>query len=100
MPEESSIQQFWRGLIGSSPKKVWFVIIGSHKKLKDAQEQVEQIIEMPNDFTAEIYAPYGENPYYAVIIGANLTYKEAQQLRQAAIKTGLPKDAYLWTFPK
>ncbi len=100
LPEESPVQQLWRGLTGSSPKKVWFVIAGSHQKLKDAREQVKQIAEEKEGLTAEIFDPYGENPYYAVVIGANLEYKEAQKIRQDAIKAGFSKDTYLWTFPK
>ncbi len=100
LPEESSVQQFWRGLTGSTPKKVWFIIVGSHQKLKDAKEQVKQIADEEKGFTSEIFDPYGENPYYAVVIGANLTYKEARQLRQEAITAGFSKDIYLWTFPK
>ena len=61
---------------------------------------MNQIAEEKEGLTAEIFDPYGENPYYAVVIGANLGYKEAQKIRQDAIKAGFSKDTYLWTFPK
>ncbi|UCH03099.1 MAG: SPOR domain-containing protein [Candidatus Bathyarchaeota archaeon] len=100
LPEETRTQQIWRGLTGSSPKNVWYVIVGSHLKLEDAERQVQQIAQEKKGFRAEVYAPYGENPYHAVVIGANLTHKQAQQLQQRAIAAGFPKDTYLWTFPK
>ncbi len=79
---------------------MWFVIAGSHIKLGDAQRQAQQINRKWPDFSGEVYAPYGGNPHYAVVIGANLTYEEAQKLLQRAIAAGLSKDTYLWTFPK
>ncbi|MBI5749602.1 MAG: SPOR domain-containing protein [Nitrospinae bacterium] len=100
LPKETSTQQIWRGLTGSSPNNVWFVIVGSHLKMEDAKKQAQLIAKEWKDFKAEVYAPYGENLYYAVVIGANLAREEAQQLRQKAILAGFPEDTYLWTFPK
>ncbi len=100
MPEETKIQQFWRGLTGSGPRNVWFVIAGSHLKIEDAQQQVQQIINKSQEFTPEIYKPYGDNKYHAVVIGGYLTKIEARKLQKKAIEAGLPKDTYLWTFPK
>lgn len=97
LPKENLAQQFLRGLTGSKSERTWFVIAGSHLKLKDAERQVQRT--RPG-FKAEVYAPYGGNPYYAVVIGANLNYVEAQRLRRQAIAAGFPKDAYLWTFPR
>ncbi len=100
LKEESPAQQIWRGLTSSCPKDVWFVIVGSHLELEDAQKQAGLINKEWKDFKAEVYDPYGENIYYAVVIGSNLTHEEAQQLRQKAILAGFSEDTYLWTFPK
>ncbi|HEB36127.1 hypothetical protein LCGC14_0953040 [marine sediment metagenome] len=100
LPKESSMQQIWRGLTGSSFKRVWFVIVGSHPELEDARNQAHQIDQRGEDFEAEVYAPYDDNPNYSVVIGANLTYEEAKELKKRAIEAGLPKDTHLWTFPK
>lgn len=99
-PPETRIQQLWRGFTGSGPRRVWFVIAGSHLKLEDAQKQVRQILGKTKDFKPEVFAPYGDNKNYAVVIGANLTLIEAQQTKKKAIAAGLPEDTYLWTFPK
>lgn len=100
IPEESQTQQFLRGLTGSTSKNVWFVIAGSHPKVEDATAQAGQITQSGKGFTAEVYAPYKENRNYAVVIGSNLILEEAQRLRQKAVTSGLPKDTFLWTFPK
>ncbi|MBI5287187.1 MAG: SPOR domain-containing protein [Deltaproteobacteria bacterium] len=102
LPEETRTQQLWRGLTGSisTPQKAWSVIVGSHLKLEDAKRQAHLINQEDKGFKAEVYAPYKGNPHYAVVIGANLTYEEAKELRQKAIAAGLPKDTYLWTFPR
>lgn len=100
MPQETPIQQLWRGLTGSRPRQVWFVIAGSHLKVEDAQKQAAQIRAKTSDFKAEVYAPYLDSKYYSVVIGANLTLIEARQLLKKAIASGLPADTYLWTFPR
>jgi hypothetical protein len=99
LPVQSPADQFFQGLIGGTPKKVWFVIVGSHLHLGDATKQARQINGKLRDYKADVYAPYGDNPYYAVVIGANLTQEEAKALRDKAIKSGLPKDSYYKTFP-
>lgn len=100
MPQETSAQQFYRGFFGALPKNVWFVIAGSHTSQEAAEKQIRQIHDNYRNFTAEVYAPYGNNPYYAVVIGAQLTIQDAKRLQQQAISAGFPKDTYLWTFPQ
>jgi len=100
LPKESSTQQIWRGLTSSGYKKIWFVIVGSHSELEDARNQAQQIDQIGEDFRADVYAPYGDNPNYSVVIGSNLTFKEADKLKKKAIEADLPKDTHLWTFPK
>jgi len=99
MPEETKIQQIWRGLFARSPRKVWFVIVSKHSKLEDAHKQIQQILDKTKEFKPEIYAPYGDDKRYSVVIGANLIYREATIMQKKAIKDGLPKDTSLWTFP-
>ncbi len=100
LPKESAIQQIWRGLSSSSYKKIWFVIVGSHPELEDARNQAQQINQRGEDFRADVYKPYDDNPNYSVVIGSNLTFKEADKLKKKAIEAELPKDTHLWTFPK
>jgi hypothetical protein len=98
LPVQNAKSQFLEGLIGGIPQNVWFVIVGSHLQLNDAKAQADGINEKYRNFKAEVYEPYGDNPYYAVVIGANLTQLEAKALRDKAMKEGLPKDSYYKTF--
>lgn len=100
LPEETTIEQIKRGLLGSRTNRIWFVIVGSHLKLEDAKKQAYRINNTQKSFHAEVYDKYADNQYYAVVIGANLIYEDAKQLRKKAIDNGLPKDTYLWTFPR
>jgi len=68
-------------------------------ELDVAKEQAQQIAQKAGDFEGEVYAPYDDNPNYSVVIGANLTYEEAKELKKRAIEAGFPKDTDLWTFP-
>lgn len=98
LPQETPRQQIYRGLFGATPKNVWFVISSSHPTQEAAEKQAADCRK--KGFSADIYAPYGSNPNYAVVIGSQITLSEARQLRLKAIKSGLPQDTYLWTFPQ
>jgi hypothetical protein len=97
-PPKTFGNQVWSGFTGSNPQNIWFVIAGSHANLEDAQKQAASINQMGR-FHAEVYAPYGQNPYYGVVIGENLTLNEAKDFRNKAIKAGLPQETYLWALP-
>ena len=99
LPPESKWDQFLEGLVGRTPKNVWFVIVGSYLQPDDARKQAVKVNREHPGFRAEVYAPYGDNPYYAVVIGANLTQDGAREMRDRAVRAGLPKDTYYKTFP-
>ena len=98
LPRETAMQQITRGFLGTTPSNLWFVIAGSQRDLAEAERQAAQY--RAKGFAADVYAPYGNNPYYAVVIGSQLDRTEAQRLRLKAIEAGLPRDTYLWTFPR
>ena len=98
LPEETPSQQVARGLWGAGQKNVWFVVAGSYIDKSNAEQHVLQL--RCKGYAADLYLPYGGNPYYAVVIGAQLTQRDAAQLRSRAVAAGLPADTYLWTFPR
>lgn len=99
VPVQQGTAGFLEGLLGTRPSNVYYVIVGSHTKLEDAEKQANRINATDKQFTAQVYAPYGGSPYYAVVIGANMTKADANALRARAAQAGLPQDTYLWTFP-
>ena len=94
----SAVQQFLRGLTGSVPKEVWFVVSGSYATLEEARKEAQKINEAAKGFKAEIYASAGTPSGYDVVIGANLTYEEAQRVRQQAVDAGLAREAMVRIF--
>ena len=82
-----------------SAGQVWHVIAGSYINPQNATSAALQINKIFPDFHADVYAPYGGNPNYAVVIGANLTQSDASALTDKAIKAGLPSGAYYKTLP-
>jgi hypothetical protein len=101
-PQEDALEQLRRGVTGSLPTRVWFVIAGTAPTLQDAQEsarimaaQVPQALLL-DDLRAEVYEPSGGFRYYAVVLGANLTLSQAEALRERAVAAGWPSDTYLW----
>lgn len=100
LPKVTTGGEIVKGLFGNRlPENTWFVIVGSHINFEDAVKQADAINHKLPDFHAEVYAPYGENPYHAVVIGSNLTLDQARKLMKKALASGLPRDTYLWTLP-
>jgi hypothetical protein len=99
MPQRSAAQSFLAGLTGRPDRRVWFVIVRSEPKLEEARRSAADITAHFPGFKAEVYKPYKEGDPYPVVIGANLELREAQILREKAVKAGMPADTRLWTFP-
>lgn len=99
-PPESNAQQFLRGLFGSRSNRRYYVIVGSHRNIRKAQEQANRINTTQTKFRAYVYDRFGGNPYYAVVIGAHLTLSKAKKLRSKAVRAGFPKDTYYWAYPR
>jgi len=99
LPPQSNSAEFFQGLFGTSPKNGWFVIASSHLDPTDAKKQADLINSKSKNYHADVYAPYGDNPYYAVVLGANLTQAQAKRLRDQAVTDGFPRDSYYKTFP-
>ncbi len=99
LPEESGSEQFWRGFTGQMPARVWFVVVSSHPSLADAQSAATALEEQglsTQGFKAEVFEPSGGFSAYAVVIGANLSLREAEDLRQRAIGAGFSIDTRVW----
>jgi hypothetical protein len=98
LPEESAVQQFFRGMMGTRAARVWFVIASRHPSLEEAEKQANRINQGKAGLRAEVYEPYGGSQSYPVVIGAGLSRVEAEQLREKAVAAGYP-DANVWTPP-
>jgi hypothetical protein len=97
MPRQSISQSVWRGLTGSSPENIWYVIASSHKTQTEAQQKAQEINKSNPNVHAEVYAPYQGNPFYSVIVGSNMSLEDAKKLHASVKEKGIAKDAYLWS---
>jgi len=97
LPSETAVQQLKRGLFGSLPENVYFVVAGSDATQEGAEKLADDIRK--RGFVANVYEPYRGNSYYAVVIGTQLTLQQARDLRERARSKGLPGDTYIWTYP-
>ena len=99
LPEESTTEQLKRGLLGATSKRVYFVLVGKDTSHANAKTLAKELLKGRTGYTARIYEPYGDDPFYSIGIESHLTYEEAATLRVRAIKEGFPKETNLWTFP-
>ena len=101
LPPLSPTAAFVKGLtsIQPTPDNVYFVIAGNFTSLDDARAFDAQINQKYPGFHADVYAPYPGDPYYSVVIGADMTEADAKTLRDKAIAAGVNKETYYRTFP-
>ena len=85
-----------RGAIGGVPEDTYFVISSFHPGLPEARERALALRRQ--GFDAEVFAPYGDDRRYKVVIGANLSRPQALALRSRA-RDAVGGDPYIWTFP-
>jgi hypothetical protein len=97
-PPQSHASQFLEGLTGIQPEKRWFVIAGSYAKPEEALAHARQINAAMPAFKAEVYAPSPGKQYYGVVLGAQLSSKDAADLRNRALQAGLPADTFIKSF--
>jgi eukaryotic-like serine/threonine-protein kinase len=80
-----------------SPNGTWYVVAATYTQRKDAEKRAHSITSRWPRFKAEILSPSGEDAksYYLVIIGSNLSQKDAVAVQQRAIAAGMPVDTYI-----
>ena len=80
----------------------YFVIAGSSPRELDLTGELRRVRNLVGgDFDnlfpgVQVYPPYGNNTNYALVIGAGLSFEDANTLKQSAIKHGFRKDTFLW----
>ncbi|MDZ7332136.1 MAG: SPOR domain-containing protein [candidate division KSB1 bacterium] len=96
LPQETPIQQFWRGLLGINPRRTFFVIVGSHDKLSDAMNEAKRLTKKTDQFKFEVYEPFGSRTQYSIVIGGPMTRAEAIQLQRQARESKLFDSVIIW----
>ncbi|MGB1205883.1 MAG: hypothetical protein ACPG5B_09565 [Chitinophagales bacterium] len=119
-PTETPSEQFLRGFFGWKSERLWYVVAGKFddkesammyakyitKELNKTEE--EEVIMVSENLSIElmpkIFVPYNSIvPEYCVVLGANLTYQNAQVLQAKILGKGLQsvdkEKLELWKLP-
>lgn len=91
--QASTSKFLWYGITGSV-SDAWFVIVGSHTSENAATQQANDL--RAKNYDARVYPPFKNKDEYRVAIGAYLSLQQARQLKDRAIKDGLPQNTRLW----
>ena len=83
----------WYGITGSVSDG-WFVIVGSYETEDRAQQLAQQLVA--KNYDARVYPPFKDRDVYSVAIGAYLSLQQARELKDRAIRDGLPQNTFLW----
>jgi serine/threonine protein kinase len=78
----------------------WRVVIYTYAREGDARRRAHLINSKRPGLQAEVFSPSGGDSPYLVAIGGWMNRDSAKQLRQRAIKLGLPRDTYTQNFSK
>ena len=97
--QNSAKSDFEQGLLGTQPENVYFVFDSRFLHPADALKRASELNLAQSSYEAQVYLPYQYDRYYYVVLGANLTYSTAIELRSDLIETGISMNATLWTFP-
>ncbi|MBM3298345.1 MAG: hypothetical protein FJY85_00110 [Deltaproteobacteria bacterium] len=96
MPAGEGLEmKFMRAISGVERERSWFVVADSPRTLEAALEQAEAVNRDQRGYKAAVYRPYGENPFFRVVIGADLPFHQAVQLRDKAIEAGIQAEPRL-----
>lgn len=76
----------------------WFVIVGSARSEQEAIALMNRLKARAPQHDFVVYLPYGQNPYYAVMMATWVSKEVADKALRAA-KADVVADAYLWRCP-
>jgi hypothetical protein len=82
----------------SGKKSVWRVVVYTYRHQDQAQHKAEMIQSRDPGLQAEVFSPKGNVPPFLVTIGGPMEHDAAVQLRNKAIREGLPRDAYVQNY--
>ncbi len=89
---ESPGFKFLRAITGIERERTWYVVAAGYRRMELGLEQAKEMNRDFKEFNAVVYRPYGENPFFKVVIGSDLTFDEAIRLRDKAVAAGIPTE--------
>jgi hypothetical protein len=82
-------------------REVWRVVAYSYSRYADAQRKAKTVSRRWPGSKAAVFSPNGSNrPPHLVALGGVMTRDQALRLLKAARGKGLPRDAYIRSYPR
>jgi serine/threonine protein kinase len=85
--------------VGGRRAQVWSVIVAAYGSRQPAENRSRKMAKAWPNFKWSVSEQRAGKTYYLVVIGQNLSEDEAAALRNRAVASGLPRDAYIKKLP-
>lgn len=82
----------------TSGHKIWRVVAFTYNREGEAQHKAQQVEQHYPQLQVAVFSPKESRTRYLVVLGGQMTREEAIQLREKAIREGLPRDTYAQNF--
>ncbi len=77
---------------------IWRVVLYTFSREEDAQKRAQAINQQHPALNTQVFSPSGRNRMYLVVAGGRMTRDQAAQLRQQAVREGMPHDSYIQNY--
>lgn len=77
---------------------VWRVVLYTFSREDDAQKRAQAINQQHPGLNTQVFSPSGKNRMYLVVAGGRMSRDQAAQLRQQAVREGMPHDSYIQNY--
>jgi eukaryotic-like serine/threonine-protein kinase len=84
----------------AEPKErtIWRVVVYTYRSQKMAQDRVALISGKYPDLNASVFNPPGKSDVYLVVIGGAMDRQQSFEMREKALRDGMPGDTYARNF--
>jgi cell division septation protein DedD len=77
---------------------IWRVVLWTYSKRSDAQNKVDYLATRYPTLQPEVFTPDANGGMYLVVVGGEMTRKQAEDTEFKARQLGLPRDTYIQNF--
>lgn len=97
-PQQSMSDKVAQAIFGRGNPPDYFVISASYSTESAAQSAAALLAQTYSGFNPQVFAFSQSSGPFAVVLGRNLTYEQAVQMRTKALNAGLPASTNIWTY--
>jgi hypothetical protein len=79
-------------------RTIWRVVVYTYRSQKLAQDRVALISGQYPDLKASVFSPPGNGDTYLVVLGGAMDRQQALEMRDKALRDGMPPDTFARNF--